>query len=239
LAAWVQEKTFIVEAMGIRDSVAEIGEQLGWLGSAFRSSPYSSVLAYCKPYVSTIGVESGQEAVFEWPSTKHVCCRIGFELDDARHDDTDSTSGQCWHQLFRNPVVVRGFPIPRRAIGDTGLEIPLDIMAGLAQAKRVDAFGSGQFIKGYSTLLVPTKFSGDLMIWHLFYNEDGNRISYLDSRIAPCTSIAISDIERSRHILGWCSEARFYAGMEKTLMREKQILNSTCLPDRSFRVDGW
>ena len=36
-------------------------------------------------------------------------------------------------------------------------------------------------IKGFSTMLIPTKCSGGLVNWHLLYNKDGNRLSYLDN----------------------------------------------------------
>lgn len=64
-------------------------------------------------------------------------------------------------------------------------------------------------------MLVLTKLSRDLIIWHLFYNKDRNCILQLDNRISHCTTIAISDIERSQDILRWSSEARFYANTEK------------------------
>lgn len=108
-----------------------------------------------------------------------------------------------------------GFPIPYRCRQGTGLEIPLNILAGLVKAKHVDFFGEKLFIKGFSSLLIPTEYIRDQnqIIWHLMYNIDGNRISYLDGIGAHAGHISLADLEKSRHILGWCSDARCYAGM--------------------------
>lgn len=88
--------------------------------------------------------------------------------------------------MFRNPVVVKGYPIRARTNPNTGLEVPLNVIAGLVRSKRADSFDGKLYIKGFSTLLVPTKRHTDTLIWHLLYNKDGNRISYLDNTV-PCT----------------------------------------------------
>jgi hypothetical protein len=108
-----------------------------------------------------------------------------------------------------------GYPIPHRSRQGTGLEIPLNILAGLVQAKHADVFDNKLFIKGFSSLLIPTEFIRDKnqILWHLLYNVDGNRISYLDGIGDHAEHITIADLETNRHILGWCSDARCYAGM--------------------------
>lgn len=40
-----------IEAVGTVHFVAEIGEQLAWLGAAFRSSPYTFGISYCTPSI--------------------------------------------------------------------------------------------------------------------------------------------------------------------------------------------
>jgi hypothetical protein len=122
------------------------------------------------------------------------------------------SNGECWRGLFKSPVVVLGYPIQRRSQKGKGLEIPLNIMAGLAQAQRIDIYSGKVFIKGFSSMLIPTMRDGDAIIWHLVYNRDGNRISYLDGGVPHAENISALDLEKSRHILGWCLEARFYAG---------------------------
>ncbi|KAL4913592.1 purine and uridine phosphorylase [Aspergillus aurantiobrunneus] len=214
LAAWVSEKEFLVEVTGIEDSIAEIGEQLAWLGSALRSSPHDSRISYCTPFVRNASVEDTSISTPQMPSITRISCGIDFKLDDQEQVSPPSPMGQCWHHLFRNPTVVMGFPIPYRSRQGTGLEIPLNILAGLVQANQVDVFSDKLVIKGFSSLLIPTEYirDQDQMMWHLRYNMHGDRISYLDGIGAHVGHITLADLESSRHILGWCSDARCYAG---------------------------
>lgn len=205
LTAWIYESKFMVETFGVGDSVAEIGEQLAWLGAALRSSLYEHGVAYCTPSISDIYI---YDAPHPWPEG---ICKIDFNFDK-REERLEPSNGQCWRHLFRNPVVVKGYPIPRRSMYDTGLEIPLNIMARLAQTRHINTFDNKIFIKGFSTMLVLTKHNEELLIWHLLYNKDGDRISYLDNHVIHAEKISISDLESSRHVLGWCSEVRYYAG---------------------------
>lgn len=114
--------------------------------------------------------------------------------------------------MFRNPVLVKGYPIPNRAEWHTGLEIPLNVMAGLARGDQLDRFNERVYIKGFSTLLIPTRQRGDILSWHMIYNRDGSRISFLDDSMDQEQHIGHLDFSSLRHVLGWCSEARFYAG---------------------------
>ncbi|KAI9764589.1 MAG: hypothetical protein M1840_008318 [Geoglossum simile] len=199
LDAWIHESRFMVEAFGTGDSVAEIGQQLAWLGAALRSSPYEFGVAYCTPFISDICVSNALPPVFGPEPRSDILCKIDFTIQ-GREERFEPSNGQCWHNMFRNPVVIKGYPIPHRSETDTGLEIPLNVMAGKV------------FIKGFSTMLVPTKQSGDLLIWHLLYNKDGDRISYLDNTVPHVENISVFDLEKARHVLGWCSEVRNYAG---------------------------
>lgn len=191
----------MVEAIGLAVSIAETGEQLAWLGAALRTSPQQDGLVHCTP---TIHNSYGS------------AYRIEFTLE-AVPQPPRNVNGQCWHDIFRNPVIVKGYPIPRRVEWNTGLEIPLNIMARLARTQRVDRFKEKVYMKGFSTLLVPTKRNENILCWHLIYNRDGSRISYLDDYLHQQQYIGRLDLESLRHILGWCSEARFYAGISTLL----------------------
>ncbi|GFN15432.1 Pfs domain protein [Aspergillus tubingensis] len=279
LAAWTNEKEFLVEVTGIESSITEIGEQLAWLGSALRSSPHDSRILYCTPFINSaspspeppqakkresragtrnvtslsaeqlerrriraMALEQDIQEIQalmkhqlarpsrqEYPGMSYqdaanpnpqaaaitrVLCGIDFKCEDQEQASSSPPLGQCWHHLFRNPTVVMGFPIPYRSRQNTGLEIPLNILAGLAQATQVDVFSDKLFIKGFSSLLIPTEYirDQDQMMWHLRYNVHRDRISYLDGIGAHVGHITLADLESSRHILGWCSDAKFYAG---------------------------
>lgn len=140
-----------------------------------------------------------------------VVCVIGFELEQLL-ETPDNSNGHCWHGIFKNPTVVKGFPILPKLERNTGLEVPLNIMAGLARADRVDQFNGKVYIKGFSTMLAPTKQFKEVVYWHLIYNEDGSRISYLDDNLNRDALAGTPDLTAHRHVLGWCSEARFYSG---------------------------
>jgi hypothetical protein len=109
-------------------------------------------------------------------------------------------------------VIARGFPIPKRPEEGTGVEIPLDVMAALADGRYINSFQSKIYMKGFSTMLVPTKKSGDTLVWHLLYNDrPKSRISYLDCGM-PHANVTLGDLEQSRHIVGWCSDVSLLIG---------------------------
>jgi hypothetical protein len=207
----MQGSTFGVHVFGTSDSIGESVEQFAWLGAALRTSPYQSGVAYCSPYISDIRACGTGAHNFVDALDSSVACTISFAIKERDYKSITS-NGQCWHNLFHNPVVVQGYPIPRRLEPDSGLEIPLNIMAELARARRVDIFDKQLFIKGFATMLVPTKMTKDLLIWHLLYTESGGRMSYLDNTVPHAKDVGMNDVAVRRHILGWCSDAKHYAG---------------------------
>ncbi|OOQ86355.1 hypothetical protein PEBR_21823 [Penicillium brasilianum] len=186
-----------VEVRGSAYSIAEIGEQLSWLGSALRSSPQSDQFDQ--------GGKKQQSTDF--------CADISFSIK-METLAASKINGECWHDLFRNGVVVEGFPLSRRpeAGATKGLDIPLPMMARLAQASYVNTFLGSPIIKGFSSMLIPTEDHEELIVWHLVHNKSGDRISYLDSNVLPVKGISAVKLSQARHILGWCSNARHLAG---------------------------
>lgn len=200
-----------VDAHGTAACVAEIGEQFAWLASALRSSPYPQQVAYSRPFID--GIQIGHVT---YEDTTYIC-KIGVELREGE-SDSGAANGECWHGLFGRPVVVEGFPIPRRSEEDSpGLEIPLNIMAGLTRARRVGSFEGKTVLKGFETMLLPMKCTKDIVTWHLVHSKSGERISYLESGNFQTADVQIPKLEKSRHILGWCPEMKSYAGREKLL----------------------
>lgn len=215
----------MVTANGPKTSLAEVGEQLAWLGAALRIPPHDQGLACCSPFISVPAIGTKPTSSIASILTPTVKFKIGFR--DEIQQDVSQLNGKCWHNLFKNSMVVKGYPIPARVGKGTGAEIPLTIMAGLARTQRVDCFKGMTFIKGFSTLLVPTKRIGDVIFWHLFYNKDGRRISYLDSTITSLGYATSLDLEQCRHVLGWCEDATFYAGRVIFKTLQKTLLMST------------
>jgi hypothetical protein len=216
LTASIQSSTVIVTTSGSRDSIADIGEQLAWLGSSLRSSPVGKGPVFC--YAETHRLISRVDSKTSLAPSVELQCTIRFKTK--RPDDQTPSgmmNGKCWHNLFRNPMVAMGFPIAMRDEPQAGLEIPLPMMATLAQAKRVTVFDGRIFVKGYSTMLVPTKQVGNTVLWHLLYNERGERLPYTDPRIdqlqdSSVADLGIAEISRARHVLGWASSTEIVAG---------------------------
>lgn len=207
----------MVAASGSGESIADVGEQLAWLGSSLRSSPVDQGPVFCSAETHISRIDSATTS----SSSIRLHCTVMFRLAPHHEEKRPPImNGKCWHNLFRNPVIAMGFPIPKRNEPHSGLEIPLSMMATLAQAKRVTAFDGKIFIKGHSTMLVPTKRVGSTIVWHLLYNERGERLPYTDPRIDPLADpsvddLGIAEISQSRHILGWASSARVIPGMNR------------------------
>ncbi|KAG0645258.1 hypothetical protein D0Z07_8889 [Hyphodiscus hymeniophilus] len=190
---------------GTEPAIAEIGQQLAWLGAALRSSP-SDRIAYATPQV-ICSATTGTDFRLDFRVKEHTT--QGFQ-----------GNGSCWRSLFRNPVIVEGYPILARVNGEKGLEIPLNMMAGLGQASRVTNFDGGLVIKGHSTILYPTQRIKNSVLWHYMFNYDGSRMSYLVPSVLGegCASVHEVDtscLEYSRNFLGWTSSAEIYTGESK------------------------
>lgn len=226
--AWTQNSNLIVEAFGIADSIAEIGEQLAWLSAALSPPASEFGVTYCTPFISDIQVNKSFDPLVKGSPSPDILCKMNYTVQQ-RGEPLIKPNGQCWHNLFKNPTVVTGYPIPRRSKSDIGLELPLNMMAGLARTNSVNSFNGNLFIKGFSTMLVPTERNGDMIIWHLVYNHDRKRISYLENTVQHAKNVSIFDFETTRHILGWCSEAAFFAGKLPSKISEPTQLTATAL----------
>ncbi|KAF5264211.1 hypothetical protein FOXYS1_5008 [Fusarium oxysporum] len=198
--------TFIAEVNGEVATIAEIGEQLAWLGAAFRNSPEEKGLVYCTPEISIQGSSSTNA---ETKTSPEIVFKIQFTME--RIKEEQDINGQCWHSLFMNPVIVKGYPIPQRDERNIGLEASLDILTGLARAHQIQHFDDMFCIKGYSTMLIPTKLCGDIQCWHLLHQKDGGRLSYFGHDLPNSESPGCPpNLEQVRHVLGWCLKAESF-----------------------------
>ena len=224
----------ILDAAGNVFSVAEVAEQVAWIGAALRSSPSDDEAAHVSARVLDLSL-SGTSASGNVDTTT-ASCRIEFDTE-LLHDSEIASAGKCWRGMFGNPVVVRGFPIPRRADADTGLEVPLDMVAGLTNCRRVVNFAGVTFIKGFAAMLTAVKVVGNMVYWHLCYNADGGYMSYGDFDVSSCSephTLSLDSISRSRHIVGWSDNVRNYAGM----MTDPNFSPISLPPPADFRIAG-
>lgn len=186
---------------GTPATISDIAEQLAWLGSALRCSPNAHELMYCLPSIRVVRSNSSLVPIYH----------MSFSMERVGSPDR-TVSGQCWHDLFDNPVIVKGYPIARKSKPGTGIEIPLNIMAALVGSRRIDTFGGTNIIKGYSKLLVPICQDDNILYWHLESKSDGTRIPFGHKTASHTGYIDNVKMESCRHILGWSLSAEFYAG---------------------------
>ncbi|KAI2606644.1 hypothetical protein GGR54DRAFT_652332 [Hypoxylon sp. NC1633] len=214
LCARFLDHELLLTAIGNPFSVAEVAEQLAWMGAALRSSPHSTEAAYSCGYIAQLNITSVKGA----PNNLHGHCRIEFSTE-ILVDDNLARNGKCWRGMFRNPVIATGYPIPRRSEADTGLEIPLEMVAALTNCKRVMGFAGVTFLKGFAAMLAAVRVVGNLVFWHLCYNPKGEYISYEDNRVSRSfhsnhypQGLTLDLLERGRHIVGWSNDVRNFAG---------------------------
>lgn len=210
-----------VTVTGAVYSIAEVGEILGWIGAALSSSKADGAIDCLDPSYEIRQASPGGESTPRW-RWEILLKKTLIPYSAFRQiEDISALKGQCWTGLFGKPVLVEGYRIPRRDEPGTGMEVPLNIMAQLVNTRKISIFGGKILIKGYSTILVPTRKTGDCIFWHVVSNDDlhsdENYISYSDPRVATLlqrypSNLTLSDLETSRHILGWCGEVKNFTG---------------------------
>ncbi|KAH8130405.1 hypothetical protein LI328DRAFT_162205 [Trichoderma asperelloides] len=127
LSASIDESTgkLTVEAYGSAVSVAELGEQLAWLGAAVRALPLENdKITYCVPVmIKDLGsgnVNMTPHSLILQPSLRKVNFKIIFEMEE-----TSAT------RLNRRCIIVKGYPISRRNVWrEYGYPDQCDVMIG-------------------------------------------------------------------------------------------------------------
>ena len=105
-----------------------------------------------------------------------------------------------------------GFPILKKSEHALGLEVPLNMMAGLTGTIRATVFNGKVCLKGFSTMLVAMKLVGDLLVWHYIFNSKCDQISYLDPALDDACDMNLLQLDNVRHAVGWCPNCLYCAG---------------------------
>ncbi|KAF4960108.1 hypothetical protein FGADI_1126 [Fusarium gaditjirri] len=196
--------------------VSEIGEQISWLASALRSAEGKDNSFFsttpCIENLSTSAVRSRRRK-----RTKGITGTCYLKFSQRIEAPEDKEQGSCWKRLFSSPNFVRGYPIQRRSIPRTGLEISLRHAATIIGSYEVVQWDERLLIKGFNMLMVATHVATDAMIWHLFVaGKPEERISYVDPRLDEIVmkhpEMSLQYVERKRHIIGWCTKATDLCG---------------------------
>jgi hypothetical protein len=211
--ARIEDAKLIVNVVGSSESLAEAGQQLAWLGAAFQSSPVETGMALCVPSIRECYLMHDLPSVeaSEQRQRGKIICGLDFEVKAPNMAEMKE-SGLCWHKMFASLILVGGFPILSKQEPKLGLEMSLDLLAGMVGASQVLGIQGKVFLKGFSTMLVGVRRLDDLLIWHFSFDEDGNRISYLDVALGQACDMNVDQIDDVRHVVGWSSESSYYAG---------------------------
>ncbi|KAI6576213.1 hypothetical protein MCOR06_011122 [Pyricularia oryzae] len=166
-------------------AVAEVVEQLVWLGAALRPSPYPQLPTHSAARL--VDFKVGEEKTGDSSDIRGSCdVSYDFVALEAPESETTLPHGGCWRGMFRNPVVATGFPIRSRNPSITencGMEMSLGLVALLTNCRQVVPFAGTTFLKGFAAMLAAVKIVGDTVLWHLCYNPQGGYISYEDPRV--------------------------------------------------------
>ncbi|KAF4626411.1 hypothetical protein G7Y89_g11749 [Cudoniella acicularis] len=219
----VCETHILATATGVQPFLIDIGEQLAWLCAALNWSPSSDKMAF-----STVQIAVLQKPDAEPPDTKSqiVHYELSSKLEVLEDDDpAPVASGSCWHLLFENPVIVKGYPIRTRIHDERGLEIPLELMASLGDAFYLTEFNHVPVLKGFSTMFVATATSDNSVTWHFLCNKDGERILYSDSHeyyqdYHGSFTINPHPSADSRNFVGWATSVKRFAGASQVRYNE-------------------
>ena len=207
----------ILSLTGTIATALEIGEILAYVVCACRSSDSAF------PKLSVPQTNGGQ-------AEDSVVIDIRCELSTLH---SEAPAADCWHRLFRNPVVAHGYPIPLRGEKDAGLEIRAHMMAVLGRACWATTFDSIFLLKGVTSAFIPVDTREHAITWHYIVKNthEGstsycandctdtiNRLSYGEAvahvaDYAPFGIIGLSVLENKRHFVGlWTECARVVAG---------------------------
>ncbi|KAM0195699.1 hypothetical protein ACHAPI_006251 [Fusarium lateritium] len=216
LGAKFDHQSLDITVTGGQYLVSEVGEQIAWLASALQVVPDDlEGFVTCFPYISNLGVDSLSRKRKKVGKIRASCA---FKIDWRQTIGKDATLGLCWKQLFYFPVLVCGYPILRRSVPKSGLEIPLALAASIMGSNQVVQLDDRLLVKGFNMLMVATLVAADIMVWHLFISEkDEQRISYMDPRLDGIGANAsdagsLHHISGKRHIIGWCTKATDWCG---------------------------
>ncbi|KAK2609901.1 hypothetical protein N8I77_003373 [Diaporthe amygdali] len=203
-AQFIENDQFVLNVNGVADVIAEVAEQIAWLAGSLQQSSLAFGPVSCRPRVQNITT-----------LVKHF--RVDFHYVFDKNDFNGAKpndNGHCWYGMFRNPVVVTGYPILRRPTGNPGLEVPLNVMAGLIGGQRINELMGNRYIKGLRSMLVTSGNTTGIFNWHHLVNSNERRISYLYGRRHQAKSVlaSSSSLAAARHIVGWCPNVSHQVG---------------------------
>jgi hypothetical protein len=192
-----------IDAAGDPFFLAETAEIMVWLSIACRESAACDEIQTGRMDLQQVN-DYGNDVSFVG----------GLTLEDATTSrDEDMSHATCWHGMFRNPVVTHGYPIPSRRSQEQGLELSIDLMLTLAQAFYGVVYCGVLMLKGFSTLLTPTRKENGSVTWHFIFDKTGERQSYNNGlQHSRLHNLGDAIFDGARHFVGWSGSAEFLTG---------------------------
>ncbi|KAM0721977.1 hypothetical protein Q7P37_002903 [Cladosporium fusiforme] len=192
----------VLSVIGDLLSLVEAAETLIWMSSACRASTSD------KAQTCRLGLNKGALKPGLLLAADFVFDRV--PVDDAAFD------GACWHAMFRNPIIVEGYPIPTRTTEEKGLELSVELMLSMAGTSWATVYDGFVMLKGFATILVPTFRTARSVVWHFTANTQGERLSFNDGLGRSCLrDINDALFPGARHFVGWLKSAEYLVGSKK------------------------
>ena len=202
---------------GEANAVIEVVQIIGWIYATFQRSPFEDGACYI-PCISTLsskatgllGDASIEPEIMPQQHIQIYNCAINLLGQPL---ESQSGQGNCWLGALYRPIIVEGYPIPRRPSGCEGLEISYDLLMQVLGATFVTHYNNMLFVRASSQMIYMTGEVGSILQWH--YVSSGHAkvpVSYYDIPKNSALSTKCPKLEGSRHIVGWCSQAKCSAG---------------------------
>ena len=184
-----------IHASGSKDNLIHLAQQLAWISAVFRV-PRDSELTY-------------SDVSFEKTGP------LQFKMTLMHLQKVENANGFCWHSLFLNSVIARGFPIPDRG-KEVGIEIPFEVMVSLACVLYPMEYHGGTILRGIKLTLVPTAHCSGSVQWHCVPSEQDCYLPQADEvmkRIPDWFKTPDFELLKSaRTFLGYCGIAEIHLG---------------------------
>ncbi|KFX90066.1 hypothetical protein V490_06669 [Pseudogymnoascus sp. VKM F-3557] len=214
-----------LQVTGTLDDIISITMQLSWMAAVFRK-PSEEGLA-----VSRAKVEYNSHQELTSVSDKDNYRGFTIRSHGLENVTIQNDRGSCWNPIFHAFVIADGFGIPSRSDAFSGIELPLYLLAALAQLDYPLQYLDSFVLKGRKSAAIPvsscdTEEGHQWIQWHLIQSNDGSDLSMevvhmkaeecelVQSPISFESSINRLDHDRNRHFLGLYQSAAICLGTQ-------------------------
>ncbi|KAK6431973.1 hypothetical protein LTR95_011859 [Oleoguttula sp. CCFEE 5521] len=179
-------------------TLLEVSEVLCWAASACRSHSEPSV-----GHLSASLIKQGD---------RHVLDLQSIAMPDRTAEEGKASDDMCWTRMVHNPVLVRGYPVPKRENNEPGLEVSIGLMSILGDARRATLFDGTLVLKGFCTMFVHVARTAVSSMWHFLRSDDLSWLCYSQAKPFARCEASFDHLNVERHFVGFAHEALSLAG---------------------------